>query len=159
MPENCIVEVAPISGCAIITTPDGKMYTFTPKEGVRDIGKTNINMFLQPALAAQLGAPIETWKILDEYPFDKITKQIKQHLEIRDALRCFIFSLDPELPQEMRQKFARRAGEAFKDDIVHLALRDILINNPMLPEADTTCGPIEGRAGEVLREMIKKWRS
>ena len=105
MPGKCLVEVVSINGHAIITDKDGKIYTFTPEEGVRGVGKSfSSGMFLQPALSAQIGSPVQTLEIYDEYPFNKITEEISGRVDIHDALRQFLLSLDQKLSPEMRQK-------------------------------------------------------
>ena len=134
MRGTCIIEVAPISGCAVIIDQDGNMYTFRPGEGVQDLGKTNIGMFLQPALSAQIGVPIETWEIMDEYPFKEIERKITERVGIHDALRKFLSSLDKDLTPETRKMCARGAEKAFENDLVYKSLRKALMDNPMPPE-------------------------
>lgn len=153
---RCLVEVGS-SGHAIITTSDRKTYTFRPEDGVLEADKKfGLNMFLQPALESAF----EQWEIDDVYPFEKIVERITKFKKTHNALGCFLHSLDPELTAEMRQKCARKAEREFQDDSVDLAfLRERLINTPMSSEWDTTYGPKEGRAGEILREMIRRWRS
>ena len=92
---NVFAEIAPISGHALITA-DGKMYTYTPEEGVRDGAGTHRGMFLQPAIMQSLGASIKRGWFDDSYPFPIVQERTLWLNRRYRAFSHFVTSVSPE---------------------------------------------------------------
>lgn len=161
-PKEAIARWSPVDGRAAIETPDGKVYSFDPsrRRGTRVWEERmgfHDGMWLQPALAAQLGKPIETHPA-GEYPFTALQEHIEFRLRVDYALMAFLSSLDTELDIDFRKKMARKAERLLEEDEVRKRLESSLRNNPMPADFDTTYGPTKGKAGEILKAMVAKWR-
>ncbi len=151
MKTRCRVEVS-TGGNAVISTESGS-YTYNREEKVRSALGTHLGMWLQPAMSQ-----IHTWDEDDEYPFKNITGKIDLLVDQANALRDFLGSLDKEFSLETRRLCAERAQKLCERPEVATAIRKIVLETPLPPEADPTHGPQEGQIGVIFREMLAKWR-
>lgn len=167
-PTEPVATFNPVDGRAIIETPGGAVYTYDPgrPRGGRvqqERAGLHAGMFLQPALAAQLGSPIEyvSGDVVGEYPFKAFQKWVEHRMEMRDALTCFLTSIDPELSIDIRQKAARKATHMLKNETIRSKVEKSLLAGAKRPGEkerwDPTYGPTEGEAGMILKKMLLEW--
>ncbi|MBP9757821.1 MAG: hypothetical protein KBD06_04435 [Candidatus Pacebacteria bacterium] len=161
-PSKPIAQYLTSGSRGIVETPDGKVYSYDNErpKGQRFVEEKlgfHPGMWLQPALSAQTMNPV---KMTDpgEYPFADFELQLELKSRTYDGLTFFLRSLDTDFEPEDREMFARRATHLLKEDTVRAEVEPVLIRNPMPPGFDTTYGPKEGKAGEILQAMIDAWR-
>jgi|SRR3989338_2149128 len=158
LPDAPVAQWSPVDGRAVIEMPNGKVYVLDPsKPAPVRLNEARIGfhagMFLQPALAAQVGKPVVTCAA-GEYPFTELQKKIEFQLSVYDALDAFLFSLDPELTVEVRQRNARKVIRLLEDDAIRAAVEPALLSQPLNSSWDVTHGPTSGKAGEILTRLI-----
>jgi len=153
---NVFAEIAPISGHALITA-DGKMYTYTPEEGVRDGAGTHRGMFLQPAIMQSLGASIKRGWFDDSYPFPIVQERTLWLNRRYRAFSHFVTSVSPEVPPRLRQQAVQFADELLGEKTIFDSLLEVFTDFPPPDGMDLACVPSEGRVGDILRAMGEKW--
>ena len=165
VPTEPVARWNPVDGRAVIETPDGKVYSFSLSRHRGQRAKEeriglNASMWLQPKLAHDCGKPIEIreGEEVGKYPFTALEEHIEFRLRVTDALDYFLVSIDSEIDPRLRKDFARKATHLLREQEVANAVEPALLNNPMPEKFDTSLGPTEGKAGEILTAMIAKWR-
>ena len=152
--------VSPLDCRAVIDDGD-KRYTFTPDEdpALKEVGPgLHVGMFLQPALAAQQGVPVEVWDA-GEYPFEALKAKMVLRKKKYNAVRFFLDSLDSELTADLRQRFARHAEDLINNNSeIAEEIGRIMLSTELPLEFDVSEGPKNGVAGEIWKKVIAKWR-
>lgn len=162
IPSKPIAQYLNSGSRGVVETPDGKVYSYDNErpKGQRFVEEKigfHPGMWMQPSLSAQMGNPVRITSPGD-YPFTDFESHLELKSRIYDGLTNFLRSLDADFEPEDREMFARRATHLLKEDAVHEEVAPVLIRNPMPTGFDTTHGPKEGKAGEILQAMIDAWR-
>lgn len=147
----CRVAVS-TGGNAAISTPDS-VYTYNRSEGLRDASGTDLGMWLQPGFG--LLARLEEEDI---YPFASVTARIDLEVDVQNASVFFLTSLDPDFSAELRRGCASLAHDACENPEIAKRVRALLLKVPLPDEMEPAEGPKEGVAGQILKEMLAKWR-
>jgi hypothetical protein len=161
VPAKAVAQVCFMTGTAIIETPDGKVWSYEadkpPGEALVEqrIG-FHPGMFLQPALASQMGSPIELAEA-GEYPFVALITEIGQKYRAHRAITAFLSALDPDMERSIRESFASAAGELLKEGAVRGIVEPILVGQPVPHGFDTQGVRLPGAAGEILEKIRQAW--
>lgn len=162
IPRVSICRFSTVDFRAIIETSDGEVYTYNPsKRRPARLQKAEMGfhagMWLQPAMAAACGDGIETVEA-GEYPFTEALEHIQFRIRVHDALDFFLKSLDIDLTVELRRQCARFATRLLEEDAVRELVEPILMGTPLPRGFVADHGPTRGKAGEILKAMLEKWR-
>src|SRR3989338_8845122 len=96
LPDAPVAQWSPVDGRAVIEMPNGKVYVLDPsKPAPVRLNEARIGfhagMFLQPALAAQVGKPVVTCAA-GEYPFTERQRNARKVIRLLedDAIRAAV---------------------------------------------------------------------
>ncbi len=148
--------VDPMSGRAVITEPNGKVFIIEIKKSnkPKDGKGVHVGMFLQPALSNIVGCDP------GEYPYKKFCEDLKSSVALHEAVNLFLYMLDPKMSPDFRKE----SREFLEEDLVndpHLEaeLTAIVLKIPLPKKFDVGFGTKEGKVGELVRQAASKWRN
>lgn len=161
VPAKAVAQVCFMTGTAIIETPDGRVWSYEadkPPGGAlaeQGIG-FHPGMFLQPALASQMGSPIE---LVDagEYPFATLITEIGQKYRAHQAIDMFLSTLDTELAGDLREAAGTIADRLLGEKAVRDIVEPILTSKPLPAGFDDVGVLIPGTVREILEKIKKIW--